>query len=139
MSKGRGAALTVLEGEVLDELRRCPRLTARELIEHLTAKDLDVRRALLRLEYVGHVLREKSSNPAHHDRWCVAPPGPRIGEEGRMCSECGQPFTAIRASNGRWPKTCGPFCQAVALDRFIGALQARRDALMAEVAGRTKQ
>ncbi len=54
---------------------------------------------------------------------------PRI--ETRACSICAAPFAARRAPNGRWTRTCGPLCQAEALDRLIAALTRRRDELLA--------
>jgi hypothetical protein len=49
------------------------------------------------------------------------------------CRSCGETFTSIRAPNLRWPRTCSLPCRLAGLDRLIGALQARRAALAAEL------
>ncbi len=50
----------------------------------------------------------------------------------RACTVCETPFFSKRAANGRWRRTCGPFCQAEAIGRLIAALERRRDALLEE-------
>ncbi|WP_041453454.1 hypothetical protein [Anaeromyxobacter dehalogenans] len=140
--------MTRFETRLLKALRARPERTVSDLGAELGRGRVDVTRALLWLERDRLVVRTRY--PRGCATWCAAPaaaqpapaarrssPSRRDPERTRReeCRSCGARFVAIRAHNGKFPKTCSAPCRLAALDRYIAGLQRARDTLAEQIDG----